>query len=170
MIFNEAFYLNFSAQEAWDFFTDLPQPILTIPGLSQIRQAGPSQFVGLLKAQLGPLAYHFKGHMEIVQIDHHKHEVVIKGRASDNELGGHFEAVAHARTFHAGANRAKIVMEVQLLGLGGLLGKAGNWLLKPKARSVVEQYAQQVSRELGRRRMLRALEEPMPALEAATGS
>ena len=157
MIFHEEFYLNCPAQEAWEFFSDFPGPIKVLPGVLQVRETGPHKYLGAVKTHIGPFAFVFQGDMHIVKVDHHAQEVVIKGAACDQTLGGEFTAVAYTRTLAVGPRRTRVTLEVHV-GLGGVLGKVGMFLLKPKARSIVQHYAELVSHELGQRRVRRALQ------------
>jgi carbon monoxide dehydrogenase subunit G len=162
MIFHEEFYLNCPAQEAWEFFSDFPAPIKALPGFLQVRETGPRQYVGAVKSHLGPIGCVFQGEMTIIKVDHRTQEVVVKGAAQDQTLGGHFTATAYTRTLAAGPHRTRVTLEVHV-GLGGALGKLGVFLLKPKAHSIVQHYAELVSREVGRRRVRRALQATDPA-------
>lgn len=152
MIFKEEFYLNFPVEEAWAFFSDFPGPIKVLPGAHEVKETGPLQYLGAILVHIGPFEFTFRGQMHITKVNHQTREVVIKGGACDLTLGGHFEATAFTRTIAAGPNRSCTKLEVHV-GLGGLLGKLGIWLIRPKARSIVEHYAELVSQELRSRKL-----------------
>ncbi len=161
MIFHEEFYLNFSVQEAWEFFSDFPSPIKVLPGVLQVRETSPLKYLGAVKTHIGPFGFVFRGDMNITKVDPITREVVLQGAAHDHNLGGHFTATAYTRTVPVGPQRTRVTLEVHV-GLGGIMGKVGMWLLKPKAHSIVQHYAELVGQELGQRRMRRALQPSAP--------
>ena len=154
MIFEEQFFLNFSVEEAWRFLSDFPGPIMVLPGVQEVRETGPLKYLGAIQTHIGPFNFLFRGDINITRVNHQTREVVLTGSAHDHNLGGHFTATAHTRTQAAGPNRSQVVLQVHV-GLGGLLGKIGMWLLRPKAHSIVQHYAELVSQELARQRQTR---------------
>lgn len=169
MFFREEFFLDVPVQQAWSFFSDFPSPILVIPGASEVKQTRPNCYSGVALVHVGPFTFTFRGNMNISRIDPVRQEVDISGGATDDLLGGHFRAKAYTRTLAAGANRTRVIIEVEA-GLGGMLGKLGMFVLRPKARSVVQHYAQLVTREIKRRNRLAAANntapQPAPAVAA----
>ncbi len=151
MIFEEHFYLNYPVEEAWRFFTDFPGPIMVLPGVTQVDETSPRQYTGAIQVHIGPFNFLFRGDMNIVKIEPKTRQVVLSGSAHDHNLGSHFKAVAYTQTQPVGADRCRVNLEVQV-GMGGVMGKLGVWLLKPKAHSIVQHYAELVSRELATRR------------------
>ncbi len=165
MIFHEEFYLNFPLEEAWEFFSDFPGPIQVIPGATEVRELKPLHYLGAVTTHIGPFSFVFRGNMNITKIDPRTREVVIEGSAHDLSLGGHFKGIAYTRTLAAGPNRSRISLEVHV-GLGGLLGKLGGFIMRPKARNIVNHYGDLVNKELGQRRMRRALQPSEPKVVA----
>lgn len=166
MLFREEFYLNVPVHEAWNFFTDFPSPILVIPGASEVQEVKPNCYTGVAVVHIGPFAFKFRGNMNVTRIDNARQEVDLEGGAADNLIGGHFKAKAKTRTTAAGANRTRVTIEVEV-GLGGMLGKFGLFILRPKARSVVQHYAELVTTEIVRRRKASAVVANQPLIKKA---
>jgi uncharacterized protein len=162
MIFKEEFYLDFPVQEAWEFFTDFPSPINVIPGAFEVKQLKPYSYTGAALVHIGPCEFCFRGNIDIIKVDTPSRQVVLRGGAADSILGGNFAATAYTQTQAVGANRTRVIVEVHV-GLGGLLGKFGMFILRPKARNVVQEYAKLVSAELLRRRATDYASEPVAA-------
>lgn len=162
MIFYEEFTLNVPHTEAWEFFTDFPGPIKIIPGLVSLNEKEPDHYTGTARIKIGPFNCLFEGEVKILSVNHEEQKVVLEGGAKDNVLGAHFEGTAYAHTVPEGANQCKVLLEVPI-GLGGTLGKLGKLILKPRARSIVDNYRQLCERELERRRQARAASSNPPA-------
>lgn len=161
MIVREEFILNCPHSEAWNFLSDFPSPIKVMPGVVEVKETKPHHYSGSVKVHIGPCTFIFRGNINVTLINPKTCEVNIAGGAIDNVLGGHFTAQAYTHTLPLGRDRTRVTIEVHV-GLGGLLGKLGWFMLRPKARQVVEVYAQAVQREIGRRRA-----QKLPVLQAA---
>jgi len=155
MIFEEEFIINARHQEAWEFFTEFPSPIQVIPGLIFVKEEQPDCFVGAAEVRIGPFNFKFEGQLKVLAIDPRDFRVIIEGGAHDPVLGGHFRATVHTQTLPYGPNHSRITLQVHV-GLGGIMGKFGNILLRPRARSIVAQYRLLCDREFSRRRFERA--------------
>ncbi len=136
-----------------------------MPGVVECREIAPGKFIGAAEAHIGPFTCNFRGRINVTLVDHKAYQVNITGGAADNSLGANFTAKAFTRTIPAGLNRTRIILEVHV-GFGGVLGKFGTFVLKPKARQVVEDYARAVAQEIARRRVQLAL-QPGPVKKAA---
>lgn len=153
MIFKEEFIIEANHQEAWNFFTDFPSPVKVLPGLVEVKETAPGTYAGAVRVGIGPCQFHFKGDMKIVMIDPCTNRVTISGGANDPALGSHFTATAYTQTLPHGPQHSRICLEVHV-GLGGLLGKMGLFMLRPVAHQITQRYSQLVSREIKRRRPL----------------
>ncbi len=161
MIVREEFILNCAHSEAWDFLSNFPDPIKVMPGVIEVKEAKPHQYSGAVKVHIGPFTFMFRGNINVTLVNHQNYQVNIAGGAIDNVLGGHFTAQAYTYTLPHGRDRTRVTIEVHV-GLGGVLGRVGWFMLRPKARQVVEVYAQAVQREIVRRRA-----QKLPVLQAA---
>jgi carbon monoxide dehydrogenase subunit G len=163
MIIQEEFILECPHAYAWEFLSNFPAPIEVMPGVVEVKEQAPQDYVGAAKVHIGPFTFLFTGNMKITLVDHKACKVNITGGATDGLLGAHFAAKAYTQTFPLGANRSRVTITVDV-GLGGMLGKLGWWMLKPKARQVVDTYARAVSQEIRRQHNL-----PIHAFQAAVG-
>jgi carbon monoxide dehydrogenase subunit G len=155
MKFQEQFVLKCPQTEAWAFLSDFPRPIEVMPGVVEVVQLGPHRYQGAARVHIGPFSFLFHGQMNITLVDHRDYRVNIDGQAADKLLGGHFHAQAFTQTLAIDANRTRVTLEV-VVGLGGLLGKLGQLVLRPKARQVVQAYALAVAEAIGQGRSVAA--------------
>jgi carbon monoxide dehydrogenase subunit G len=163
MIFHEEFILDCTHAEAWKFLSNFPSPIMVIPGVVEVTELAPHQYDGAVRVHIGPCTFVFHGHINVTLINHDTKQVNLSGWATDNVLGGHFKGRAYTQTLPLGANRSCVKISVEV-DLGGILGKLGSIILRPKARQVVNDYAKLVTREIKRRRMLTTVGSPsLPA-------
>lgn len=164
MIFKEEFVLEVPHQEAWRFLSNFPGPIQILPGLTSLKQVGPNSYVGAIQVRIGLFTFNFQGDMNITLVDSDTCRVNISGGAHDHQLGGHFKAIARTQTLPLGCNRSKVLLEVEV-GLGGIMGKLGMFVLKPFARQITHRYSELTQREiLCRRQQLQV----SPALSVAS--
>lgn len=152
MIFREEFVVEAPHSEAWRFFSNFPDPIRVLPGLTELRQTEPYCFVGGAKVGIGPFVFHFKGNMNVILVDPQTYRVNISGGAQDQQLGGQFKAIAYTQTLPHGSDCSRVTLEVEV-GLGGLLGKLGLFVLKPASHHIIQRYCQLVNAELKQRRI-----------------
>lgn len=159
MIFKEEFVLEVPHQEAWRFFSNFPGPIQILPGLTSLKQVAPNSYVGAIQVRIGLLTFNFQGDLSITLIDDATYRVNICGGAHDHQLGGHFKALARTQTLQHGPNRSRVTVEVEV-GLGGVMGKLGMFVLRPVAKQITHRYGELAQREILRHR-------PQPAINAA---
>lgn len=152
MIFNEEFIVKYPYDEAWEFFTDFPGPITVIPGLRYVKEVEPRFYVGEAQVKIGPFDFMFAGEARITQVDQKERRVIIAGGARDELVGAKFEATAYTQTLPHGANQSRVLLEVHV-GMEGPLGKLGKFILKPRARAIVDKYRELCEAELERRRV-----------------
>ncbi|MEI7554993.1 SRPBCC domain-containing protein [Candidatus Chlorohelix sp.] len=162
MIVKEEFIIDCPHADAWEFLSNFPSPILVIPGVIKVTETSPLHYLGAVKVHIGPFTFMFTGNMHIILIDHKTCRVDIEGRANDSMTGAYFKANARTQTLPLGENRSKVTLEIEV-GLGGLLGKMGWYVLRPKARQVVQTYAKLVHNEIIRRKRA----HHVPALQLA---
>ncbi len=163
MIFHEEFILKVPHAEAWQFFTDFPGPISVLPGLVYVKEQAPNHFVGQARIKIGPLTFTFEGELKIKLVEPATNRVVLEGGAHDRILGTHFEATAYTQTLPHGPNHSRVLLEVHV-GMDGVMGKMGRFILNPRARSIVDHYRQLCETELERRRVERANFTPATTL------
>jgi carbon monoxide dehydrogenase subunit G len=166
MIFKEEFFIEAPLNEAWEFLSTFPGPIQVLPGVQQLKKTGPASYKGTAKVGFGPaFTFIFHGEMHITLIDHLAKRVHLTGGAQDPQLGGHFTATAYTQTLAYGHDRSRVIIEVHV-GLGGLLGSLGLFILRPAARQITQRYSYLVNREIKRKRAqaLRELLTPEVAL------
>lgn len=168
MIFYEEFIMNYPPDEAWAFFTDFPGPITVIPGLLSLKEVKPLHYTGEAQIKVGPFDFRFEGEARITEIDHKDHRVIIEGGARDEIVGAKFEATAYTQTLAHGLNQSRVLLEVHV-GMDGVIGKLGKFILKPRARSIVDKYRDLCEQELERRRNHTSVGMPVkPTPEAGT--
>jgi carbon monoxide dehydrogenase subunit G len=162
MIVKEEFIIDCPHADAWEFLSNFPSPILVIPGVIKVTETSPLHYLGAVKVHIGPFNFVFTGNMNITLIDHRTCRVDIDGGATDCMTGAHFKATARTQTIPLGEKRSKVTIEVEV-GLGGLLGKMGWYILRPKARQVVQAYAKLVHNDIVSRKRA----HHVPALQLA---
>lgn len=160
MIFKEEFVLEVPQQEAWKFLSDFPGPIQILPGLTSLKQTTPNAYTGAIQVKIGLITFHFQGDMNIILVDPASYRVNLCGGAHDHQLGGHFKALARTQTLPHGPNCCRVLLEIEV-GLGGLMGKLGLFVLRPFARQITHRYAELAQKEILNRRHCQIIEADM---------
>jgi carbon monoxide dehydrogenase subunit G len=151
MIVHEEFFLDIPHEEAWRFFSDIPSPLVALPGLVELKQYAPHRYRGGVRVHIGPFTFTFKGNIDITLVDHDNNKVNIRGFAVDNLLRSSFEAYAYTHTLPHENNTTRVKLEVHT-NLSGILVKLGELILRPKAKQVIGYYREAVRKEILKRR------------------
>lgn len=160
MLFHEEFILKAPHAEAWQFFNDFPAPLLVIPGLISVKEQTRNHYTGVAEVRVGPFNFTFEGEVKIKRVDHVNYQMLLEGGARDHLLGAHFHGLAHAQTVPHGPQHSRVTLEIRV-DLGGVIGKLGNLILKPRAHSIIEHYRRLCDDEIKRRRLAQPSTPPI---------
>jgi uncharacterized protein len=132
----------------WEFLMDIPRVGKCIPGVESVEALGDNKYKGTVKQRVGPISVTLDGVMTIVEADEQAGRAAMTAEGSDKRIGG--------------AVRAKMTMQVRELSptetelsvdtdanIGGRLGEFGGAVIKKKADQTMEQFAKNISTQVG---------------------
>ena len=134
--------------KVWEFLMDIPRVGKCIPGVESVEALGDNRYKGTVKQRVGPISVTLDGVMTIVEADEQAGRAAMTAEGSDKRIGG--------------AVRAKMTMQVRELSptetelsvdtdanIGGRLGEFGGAVIKKKADQTMEQFAKNISTQVG---------------------
>jgi uncharacterized protein len=134
--------------KVWEFLMDIPRVGKCIPGVESVEALGDNRYKGTVKQRVGPISVTLDGVMTIVEADEQAGRAAMTAEGSDKRIGG--------------AVRAKMTMQVRDLSptetelsvdtdanIGGRLGEFGGAVIKKKADQTMEQFAKNISTQVG---------------------
>jgi uncharacterized protein len=134
--------------KVWEFLMDIPRVGKCIPGVESVEALGDNKYKGTVKQRVGPISVTLDGVMTIVEADEQAGRAAMTAEGSDKRIGG--------------AVRAKMTMQVRELSptetelsvdtdanIGGRLGEFGGAVIKKKADQTMEQFAKNISTQVG---------------------
>ena len=130
---------------AWDLIMDIPAAAACVPGLKEITREGDGRFSATLQARVGPMSLNFAGTVSLLKADAALREARVLVEAADRRVGGSIKADMTITVVEDGPGQARlgIVTETAFMGK---LGELGQPLMHRKARTAVEEFANNLAR------------------------
>ena len=136
-------------QEVWDYLSDFPKAAACLPGVESVNQIDGGDYEGTMKIRIGPIGMSLSGTVSL-EMDESEGRWSMKAQARDRRVGAGLSATIEAALSESTPETSELVVsaDVQFMGrLGGL----GQPLIKRKANSTIEEFAQNLGLAVSQR-------------------
>ena len=137
-----------SRDKVWSFVTDIPRVGKCIPGVEKVEALGDNKFKGTVKQRVGPIGVTLEGTMTIVEMDEQAGRAAMTAEGSDKRIGGAVRAKMAMSLKELSPSQTELTVDTDA-SIGGRLGEFGGAVIKKKADQTMEQFAKNVSKEIG---------------------
>lgn len=128
----------------WSLLADVPRAARLLPGVEQVESLEDGTYRGTMRIRLGPMGFSFSGTAEVV---HNEEEGrwTMNAQAQDRRVGGGVRAIIDASLTEpsAGVTDLHVSADVQFMGR---LGQMGQPLIRRKADSIIQEFADGLKR------------------------
>lgn len=131
-------------QKVRDFLDDFEKAAKCVPGLQTVTEVEPGVFDGTVRVKIGPLGINVAGR---ARLEKNEEAWKVQGEGRDRRIGAGVTANVEARLNEIDANTTDMVL-VADVQFSGRLAELGQPLIKRKADSFVQEFAQNLSKAL----------------------
>jgi uncharacterized protein len=127
-------------QKVRDFLDDFNRAAYCVPGLTDLKDLGNDEYEGTIRVRIGPLGLNVGGHAQ-VERGSEDGSWRVKGEGRDRRVGASMTANVEAKLEEVDPQQTtvEVVADVQF---AGRLAELGQPLIKRKADSFVQEFAQ----------------------------
>jgi carbon monoxide dehydrogenase subunit G len=127
---------------AWSTLTDIPRVVECIPGAALDGHEG-DDYRAHVAVKVGPVGLTLSGTATVVSRDDDRHEMVVRGLASDRKGNGSAEATV-TMSARDGAGRTAVTVRTDL-ELGGRIAQFGNGVITQVSNRILAQFARRLN-------------------------
>lgn len=147
--------------QAWRLLADIKAVAECMPGAEITEQVDEHNYKGLVKVKLGPAAMHFKGDIEVKDVDAGRREIRLLGRGAD--VKGTSNAVMDLTATVAEREGGSELVGVSEISVTGKMASLGGRMMTQVSDQLIKQFADNF------RDRVMALDEGGPSAAAAAG-
>ena len=136
--------------ETWAALLDVPGAARCVPGVARVALEGEDRYRGTLKARVGPMSITLSGTVTVEEREQEKGRARFLVEATDRRVGGGVKTVMVLQLTATPAGETEVVIETDTTFMGRL-GEIGQPVIRRKAQSTIEEFARNLSLELGTR-------------------
>ena len=134
--------------KVWEFLMDIPRVGKCIPGVESVEALGDNKYKGTVKQRVGPISVTLDGVMTIVEADEQAGRAAMTAEGSDKRIGGAVRAKMTMQVRELSPNETELSVDTDA-NIGGRLGEFGGAVIKKKADQTMEQFAKNISTQVG---------------------
>ncbi len=134
--------------EVWSFLLDIPRVGKCIRGVERVEPLGDNKYKGIVKQRVGPIGVTLEGTMTVVEADEQAGRAAMTAEGSDKRIGGAVRAKMTMSVKELSPSQTELTVDTDA-NIGGRLGEFGGAVIKKKADQTMEQFAKNVSKEIG---------------------
>lgn len=151
MTFSQTCTIAASRQAVWDFLLDVENVGRCLPGVAGIRAVDNETYEGTLKVKVGPIALTLEGRLQVEARDPGRWHGSMRADAKDLRLGGGVRARLSMDLVDRGSDctEMNVTLEAHVMGR---IGEFGQPVMRKKADAMLQEFARQVSLQLGQGR------------------
>ena len=135
-------------EKVWTFLMDIPRVGKCIPGVERVEAQGDNQYLGTVKQRVGPIGVTLEGKMTIVEADEQAGRAVMTAEGADKRIGGAVRAKMTMSVKELSPSQTELTVDTDA-NIGGRLGEFGGAVIKKKADQTMEQFAKNISAQVG---------------------
>jgi len=134
--------------KVWEFLLDIPRVGKCIPGVEKVEPLGDNKYKGTVKQRVGPIGVTLEGTMTVIETDEQAGRAAMTAEGADKRIGGAVRAKMTMNVKELGPSQTELTVDTDA-NIGGRLGEFGGAVIKKKADQTMEQFAKNISAQVG---------------------
>ena len=126
---------------------DIPHAAFCVPGMEELVSDGDGLYQVRLQARVGPIGLTFSGTIQLVGQDPSQYEARFRVEGADRRVGGSFKSDMTLRLSPQSAGQTELAITADTTFMGKL-GEFGQPVIRRKAGSTIEQFANNLAQQL----------------------
>src|SRR5262249_20172073 len=137
-----------SRDKVWSFLMDIPRVSRCILGVEKVEDLGDNRYKGTAKQSVGPIRVTLDGVLTVVEADEQAGRASLAGEGADKRIGGAVRAKIAMSVAELSPSETELTVDTDVNVLGRL-GEFGGAVIKKKADQTMEQFAKNISTQIG---------------------
>jgi uncharacterized protein len=134
--------------KVWEFLLDIPRVGKCIPGVEKVEPLGDNKYKGTVKQRVGPIGVTLDGTMTVVETEEQAGRAAMTAEGADKRIGGAVRAKMTMSVKEVSPSETELTVDTDA-NIGGRLGEFGGAVIKKKADQTMEQFAKNISAQVG---------------------
>ncbi|HLH26318.1 MAG TPA: SRPBCC family protein [Chloroflexota bacterium] len=148
MNFHHTVIIPAPRDKVWQFLLDIPRVGKCIPGVEKVEPLGDNKYKGTVKQRVGPIGVTLEGTMTVVETDEQAGRAAMTAEGADKRIGGAVRAKMTMNVKEVAPSQTELTVDTDA-NIGGRLGEFGGAVIKKKADQTMEQFAKNISAQVG---------------------
>lgn len=134
--------------ETWDYLMNVVDSARCVPGVVEVSPEGDDSYRGTLKARVGPMSMTLTGTVTVKEREPDSGRARFLVEASDRRVGGGVKTEMLMQLSPTPDGETELSLETDTTFMGRL-GELGQPVIRRKAQATIEEFARNLSKELG---------------------
>jgi len=147
--FEQKAVISAPRERVWAFLMDVPVMAHCIPGVETVESVGDDRYLGVLKVRVGPISLSLGGEVTITARSEDAGRAIMAVEAADKRVGGSVKALVEMVLSEVAGptpiTEIRVVTNAQVIGR---IGEFGQPVIRKKAESVMQEFAENLRRTL----------------------
>ena len=140
MNFEHKIDIDAAREQIWAVLSDFPRAASLIPDVSDVAELDDGSYKGTMRVRIGPIGLNLAGTVEVEQ-DESQGRWNMRATATDRRVGGGVRASIEVVLIEGDGDKSELNVKADLQFMGRL-GELGQPLIKRKADSTIESFAE----------------------------
>ena len=131
----------------WNFLMDVPKVSQCVPGVQDVAAQGANVYEGTMKVRVGPISLNLHGQIHIASQDPEAGRATMSADANDKKIWGGIRSRMSMLLSPVSAQETEFKVETEVT-VFGKLGEFGQPIVRKKADAMMQEFAENVRRQL----------------------
>jgi carbon monoxide dehydrogenase subunit G len=147
MKFNQRAVIPVGRELLWDFLMDVPKVAQSLPGVESVSQLDETTYQGTLKIRVGPISLNLQGKIILEERDRERWRAALRAEANDRRAAGAVKGKTVMELKEISPKETELLVETDV-NILGKIGEFGQPIIRKKADQMLQQFIENIKRQL----------------------
>ncbi len=147
MKFSQRAVIPVAREPLWEFLMDVPKVAKSLPGVETVSQLDDTTYQGTLKVRVGPISLNLQGKIIVEERDRGRWRAALRAEASDRVAAGAVKGKTTMELKETGPQETELLVETDV-NILGRIGEFGQPIIRKKADQMLQQFVENMKRQL----------------------
>ena len=147
MKFSQRAVIAVAREPLWKFLMDVPKVAASLPGVESVSRIDDTTYQGTLKVRVGPIALNLQGKIIVEERDQERWRASLRAEANDRVAAGAVKGKTIMELKEVGPTETELVVETDV-NILGKIGEFGQPIIRKKADQMLQQFVENMKRQL----------------------
>ena len=147
MNFQQSSTIPVSREVLWNFLMDVPKVSQCLPGVQDVNRLEENVYEGTMRVRVGPIVLNLHGRIQIEEQDAEASRATMSAQADDKKIRGGIRTKMTMALSSVSAQETELKVETDVTILGKI-GEFGQPIIRKKADTMMQEFTENVRRQL----------------------